>query len=70
MAKKVEQSPTYIEKKFDSLKLANAYARENRYKWYTSTLVLANGVDGVKQYAPGKSILVAIVGETSIVYYK
>ena len=70
MAKKVEQSPTYIEKKFDSLKLANAYARENRYKWYTSTLNLQTGVDGVKQFAPGKRILVAMVDDTNVIYYK
>lgn len=70
MAKKVAQSPTYSEKKFGSLKQANAYAKENRYNWYTSTLSLNTGVDGVKQYAPGKCILVSMVDETNVIYYK
>ena len=70
MAKKTVQSSLYDEEKFSSIKEANAYATKNKFKWYTSTLNLKIGVDGVKQYAPGKRILVAMVGDTNIIYYK
>lgn len=70
MAKKMEQSSLYDEEKFSSIKEANAYATKNKFKWYTSTLNLQTGVAGVKQLAPGKSILVAMVGYTNVIYYK
>lgn len=70
MPKKMEQSSLYDEEKFASLKEANAYAKSNKFKWYTSTLNLKIGIDGVKQFAPGKRILVAMVGDTNVIYYK
>ena len=69
MSKKKESS-SYDEEKFASLKEANAYAKSNKFKWYTSTLNLKIGVDGVKQFAPGKRILVAMVDDTNVIYYK
>lgn len=70
MAKKMVQSSLYDEEKFASLKEENAYAKSNKFKWYTSTLNLQTGVDGAKQLAPGKRILVAMVDETNVIYYK
>lgn len=70
MAKKMVKSSLYDEEKFSSIKEANAYATKNKFKWYTSTLNLQTGVDGVKQFAPGKHILVAMVDDTNVIYYK
>ena len=68
--KKVTKKPQYTEHKFRTIKAANAYANANRYSWYTSTLFASKGVDGCKEFAPGKQILVAMVDETNVIYYK